>query len=96
MSPSVRCPHRARGVIDHQVSVSLHQGETGLSAPSSAPPERRRPLVQHEVSVKLVYQPEPSIGGLAKLAGQQEVARGHAVRKSVRRTTRVDENRNIA
>jgi len=71
MSPGVRRPHRcSSGVLDHQVAVSLHRDETGSSAVRCSRPERSRSSVQNQVSVNLVYQPEPSIGGLAKLAGQ--------------------------
>src|SRR5262245_20365083 len=69
-SPSARPPHWPSGVIDHEVAVSLHHSETGILAFSSMRPERSRSLVQNQVSVRLVYQVEPSIGGLARLAGQ--------------------------
>src|SRR5262249_29259009 len=70
MSPGVRRPHRSSGVIDHEVAVSLHRDETGSGAVSCTRPEWIRPLIQNQVSINLVYQPEPSIGGPARLAGQ--------------------------
>src|SRR5262249_23041493 len=71
MSPGVRRPHwLSSGVIDHKVAVCLHRDETGSRAVSCSRPERIRSLVQNQVSVDLVYQPEPSIAGLARLAGQ--------------------------
>src|SRR5262249_16020241 len=69
-SPSARPPHWTSGVIDHEVAVSLHHTETGICALSSTPTKRSRTLVPNQVSVSLVYQLEPSIGGLARLAGQ--------------------------
>src|SRR5215813_12911757 len=68
--PGVRPPHRTSGVVDDEIAVCLHHGDTRIRALSSSPPERIRSLVQNQVSVNLVHQPEPSIGGLAKLAGQ--------------------------
>src|SRR5262245_16505955 len=71
ISPGVRRPNRCSGgVIDHKVAVSLHRNETRSSAVSCSRPERIGSLVQNQVSVNLVYQSEPSIDGLAKLAGQ--------------------------
>src|SRR5262249_2343299 len=80
-SPSARPPHWTSGVIDHEVAVSLHHSETGIRALSSTVPERIPPLIQDQVSVNLVNEPEPSIGGLAKLAGQQEITRIRRVRR---------------
>src|SRR5215831_4151744 len=70
MSPRVRRPHRSSGVIDHEVAVCLHRDETKSGAVSCTRPEWIRSLIQNQVSINLVYQPEPSIGGLARLAGQ--------------------------
>src|SRR5262245_41381053 len=68
--PGARPPHRTSGVVDHEIAVRLHHGETRIRALSSSPPEWSPSLVQNQVSVKLVYQSEPSIGGMARLAGQ--------------------------
>src|SRR5262245_40758643 len=68
--PGARPPHRTSGVVDHEIAVCLHHGDTRIRALSSSPPERIRSLVQNQVSVNLVYQSEPSIRGLARLAGR--------------------------